>query len=57
MTLELVELLGQSSLGGTSLAAAGFFSSRVYKINACTGGLGGGGVNRVIWDRSVHCGV
>lgn len=38
MTLELVELLGHSLLGGNTLAAAGVFSSRVYKINACTGG-------------------
>lgn len=67
MTLELVELLGQSSLGGTSLAAAGFFSSRVYKINACTGGLGGCGGRQsdlgqvcalwcvIIIERLMHC--
>lgn len=46
MTLELVELLGQSLLGGTALAAAGFFPPgctrlmRALRVWGCRGSGG-----------------
>lgn len=70
MTLELVELLGQSLLGGTALAAARFFPSGCTRLMHALGvwgwqwGVGGGGVWSMcscavgaggIQDRSTYC--
>lgn len=70
MTLELVELKGQNLLGGTALAAAGFFPRGCTRLMHGLGvwgwqwGVGGGVVwskciyavgARVVQDMSTHC--
>lgn len=64
MTLELVELLGRSFLGGTALAAAGFFPLGCIRLMHALGFGGAEAVGvfgacavgaRVIQERSAHC--
>lgn len=58
MTLEVVELEGQNLLGGTTLAAAGFFPRECARLMHALGvwgwqwGVGGG----VVWSMCSYAG-